>query len=188
LITFHPVVSAAMKPVDQLRELLTALSGYISTRLIFTFPNADQDGRSLTKEINQFCDLHSNAFCFQSLGYRRYLSCLQYVDGVVGNSSSGLLEAPSFKIGTVNIGDRQKGRLRASSVIDVDVDQVSIKKAIDQLYSPEFRESLVDAVNPYGAGGASDQIIRVLSKELNTEGFHPIKSFFDLPIAHEHQG
>ena len=183
LITFHPVVSASIKPVDQLRELLNALSTYPNTRLIFTLPNADQDGRSLMQEIRQFCEIHPNAFCFQSLGYRRYLSCLQFVDGVVGNSSSGLLEAPTFKIGTVNIGDRQKGRLRASSVVDVEVDQVAIQKAIDQLYSSEFIDSIRDVVNPYGSGGASDEIVRILSNALNVEGFSVIKSFQDLPIV-----
>ena len=183
LITFHPVVSSSIKPVDQLRELLNALSTYPNTRLIFTLPNADQDGRSLMQEIRQFCEIHANAFCFQSLGYRRYLSCLQFVDGVVGNSSSGLLEVPSFKIGTVNIGDRQKGRLCASSVVNVGVDQVSIQRAIDQLYSSEFVDSIRDVVNPYGSGGASEQIVRILSNALNAEGFSAIKSFRDLPIA-----
>ena len=182
LITFHPVVSASMKPVDQLRELLNALSMYPNTRLIFTLPNADQDGRSLMQEIRKFCEIHSNAFCFQSLGYRRYLSCLQFVDGVVGNSSSGLLEVPSFKIGTVNIGDRQKGRLRASSVIDVEVDQVAIQNAINQLYSAEFTQRSQEAVNPYGFGGASEQIVQILSKELNNQYFNINKSFFDIVI------
>ena len=112
------------------------------------------------QEIRQFCEIHSNAFCFQSLGYRRYLSCLQFVDGVVGNSSSGLLEVPSFKIGTVNIGDRQKGRLRASSVIDVDIDQTAIQNAIDKLYSPAFSDVLSDVVNPYGSGGASIKLLK----------------------------
>lgn len=182
LITFHPVVSASLKPVEQLRALLNALSTYPNTRLIFTLPNADQDGRSLMQEIRQFCEIHSNAFCFQSLGYRRYLSCLQFVDGVVGNSSSGLLEVPSFKIGTVNIGDRQKGRLRASSVIDVDIDQTAIQNAIDKLYSPAFSDVLSDVVNPYGSGGASDQIVKILSKELNLATFSSIKPFYDMYI------
>lgn len=179
LITFHPVVSASCNPVDQLRKLLNALSMYPNTRLIFTLPNADQDGRSLMQEIRRFCDSHSNAFCFESLGYRRYLSCLRFVDGVVGNSSSGLLEVPSFKIGTVNIGDRQKGRLRSLSVIDVEVDQEAIQNAINQLYSPKFSEIVQDAVNPYGSGGASEKIVRILTNELNKQDFNASKRFFN---------
>ena len=120
---------------------------------------------------------------FESLGQRRYLSLVALVDGVVGNSSSGLAEVPSFHKGTVNIGDRQKGRLRASSVIDCAPDRRSIAEAIGRLYSPAFQEALARVENPYGDGGASRRIVRVLAE-------HPLqglvqKRFYDLPAVIE---
>ena len=112
------------------------------------------------------------------MGQLRYLSALQYVDAVVGNSSSGLAEAPSFKIGTINIGDRQKGRIKASSVIDCEPNKDSILKSFEKLYSKEFQESLKDTINPYGDGCASKKIIDVI-KNPNLEDILK-KSFYDL--------
>jgi GDP/UDP-N,N'-diacetylbacillosamine 2-epimerase (hydrolysing) len=106
---------------------------------------------------------------------------MQFVDGVVGNSSSGLAEAPSMGVGTVNIGDRQKGRLSAISVINCDPSLESIRAALERLYDPSFQSSLASTVNPYGIGGACKKIIEILKS-------HPLdnlikKSFFDLPIS-----
>ena len=101
-----------------MQELLAVLAKLEDTQLIFTMPNAYTDGRTLIKMVEQFASQHSNAHAFTSFGQLRYLSCIAQVDGVVGNSSSGLAEVPSFKIGTVNIGDRQCGRLQATSVIN----------------------------------------------------------------------
>jgi GDP/UDP-N,N'-diacetylbacillosamine 2-epimerase (hydrolysing) len=118
---------------------------------------------------------------FTSLGQQRYLSALQYVDAVVGNSSSGLLEAPSFKIGTINIGDRQKGRIMASSVIDIDADTESIRKAFSVLYSQVFKDTLDEVINPYGDGGASEKIKEIIKQtELNKM---LKKSFYDIEVT-----
>ena len=96
----------------QVEELLDALDSFLDINYIFTMPNSDTDGRVIMKMVEDFCKNRTNAKCYKSLGQINYLSCLKYVDGVVGNSSSGLIEAPSFKKGTINIGDRQRGRLR----------------------------------------------------------------------------
>ena len=108
----------------------------------------------------------------------RYLSCVQHVDGVVGNSSSGLLEVPSFKKGTINIGDRQRGRSKAPSVIDCNPDRVLISKSLKRLYSAEFQKLLTTVENPYGTGGASERIVRILEGASVNELLK--KGFFDL--------
>ena len=119
MITFHPVTLEQNTSSDQMKELLSALENMHDTKLIFTMPNADTDGRVLFDIVNDFVIQNPNAKSYTSLGQLKYLSCLKYVDGVVGNSSSGIIEAPSFNIGTINIGDRQKGRIKAQSIIDV---------------------------------------------------------------------
>ena len=164
LITFHPVTLEHSTSGDQMKELLMALGELHDTGLIFTMPNADTDGRILSQWINEFCASHPQARAYTSLGQLRYLSCIKHVDGVIGNSSSGLAEVPSFHKGTINIGDRQRGRLRAASVIDCSADRVSIAKAIDHLFSPSFLASLPSTKNPYGNGGASAVIVKILEK------------------------
>jgi GDP/UDP-N,N'-diacetylbacillosamine 2-epimerase (hydrolysing) len=128
--------------------------------------------------IKDFVQKHPHSKAFTSLGQLLYLSCIQYVDGVVGNSSSGLTEAPTFKKGTVNIGDRQRGRIKADSVIDCKPDQQSITKAIKKLNSPDFKNSIETVVNPYGTGGASDSIIKIL-EDISLDGILK-KEFYDL--------
>lgn len=162
LITFHPVTLEAASAAGQLTELLAALAVLRDTNLIFTFPNADADGRILISLIKQFVMQNSNAHCFTSLGQQAYLSCVAYVDGVVGNSSSGLTEVPSFKKGTINIGERQRGRLQAASVINCTPDRQCISAALENLYDPEFQACLSGVKNPYGEGGASKKIIDVI--------------------------
>jgi GDP/UDP-N,N'-diacetylbacillosamine 2-epimerase (hydrolysing) len=180
LVTFHPVTLESQSSVHQMRELLTALDALQDTHLIFTMPNADTGGRELAAMVDAFVATHPNASSYSSLGQLRYLSCMHFVDGVVGNSSSGLLEAPSLGIGTIDIGDRQRGRLRAASVIYCEPEKIQITNALQKLYSPEFRSSLKNVVNPYGTGGASKKIVEVLSD-------HPLdrlvkKKFHDISI------
>jgi len=160
-------------------ELLAALAELKDTGLIFTMPNADTEGRVLFRQIETFCAQHPQARSYTSLGQLRYLSCIQHVDGVVGNSSSGLAEVPSFKKGTINIGDRQRGRLRAASVIDCEPAQDSIRKALKLLYSPEFQAMLPTVENPYGNGGASQAIVRILESQSLDNLLK--KRFYDLP-------
>ena len=119
LVTFHPVTLEYNKSAIQMKELLVALEDRSDTKIIFTMPNADTESRELFQMIETFVKKHhGRAKSFTSLGHLRYLSCLKYMDGVVGNSSSGILEAPSFKIGTINIGNRQGGRVQAKSIIN----------------------------------------------------------------------
>ena len=165
LITFHPVTLEQNTSAQQMKELLTALKQQERTQLIFTMPNADTEGRVLFKMIEEFVQQnHERAKAFTSLGQLRYLSCLKHVDAVIGNSSSGLLEVPSFQIGTINIGVRQKGRLKAASVIDCEPDQYSIQHALEKLFSPSFKKQLASVRNPYGEGGASEAIMQILEE------------------------
>lgn len=179
LITFHPVTLETATAEAQLAELLAALAELEDTHLIFTMPNADTDGRKLIAMLNAFVSQHANARAYTSLGQLRYLSCIAQVDGVVGNSSSGLAEVPSFKKGTINIGDRQRGRLQAASVIQCDPTRNSISVAIETLYSSGFRDRLKSVHNPYGDGGASEKILGII-KHTPLAGLE-IKSFYDFP-------
>lgn len=162
LVTFHPPTLDGDAAAAQMAELLAALTDRADTRLIFTMPNADTGGRGLAAQVDAYVAAHPDARAYSSLGQLRYLSCLQFVDGVVGNSSSGLAEAPSFGIGTVDIGDRQRGRLRATSVISCLPERDAIRAAVDRLYDPGFRSGLADIGNPYGTGGAAAKIVEML--------------------------
>ena len=180
LVTFHPATLEKVPAENQMAELLSALSELKDTCIIFTMPNADTGGRNLINMVTEFVKQHSNACAHFSLGQSAYFSCVQFVDGVVGNSSSGLLELPTFKKGTVNIGDRQKGRLKAKSVIDCLPDRRDILVAIKKLYSPEFRASLSEVQNPYGEGGASEKILEVI-KSISLDNLVK-KVFFDVKL------
>jgi GDP/UDP-N,N'-diacetylbacillosamine 2-epimerase (hydrolysing) len=163
LVTFHPVTLEQSTAEQQFQQLLNALDDLADTHIIFTKANSDTDGRTINSMIDTYVAANSEkSIAFTSLGQLRYLSALQHVDAVVGNSSSGLIEAPSFKVGTINIGDRQKGRIKATSVIDCIPDKAAIINAIQQLYSSEFHENLHEVLNPYGEGGASLKIAGIL--------------------------
>lgn len=178
LVTFHPVTLDVESPEHQMKELLAALSHLHDTTLIFTMPNADTGGRVLINLIEEFVRQNENAKMFASLGQLKYLSCISYVDGVVGNSSSGITEVPTFKKGTINVGDRQLGRIQAASVINCEPREKDIQRAIEKLYSPNFKANLEAIKNPYGDGGASARIVKVL-KEASLEGIIK-KTFHDL--------
>jgi GDP/UDP-N,N'-diacetylbacillosamine 2-epimerase (hydrolysing) len=178
LVTFHPVTLESHSAEAQMTELLAVLGQMNDTGIVFTMPNADTDGRVLIRQINEFCLSHSNAWAFVSLGQQRYFSCVDLVDIVIGNSSSGLTEVPSFRKPTINIGDRQKGRVKCSSVIDCSPDRVSISRAIQYARSLEFEAVLKSTVNPYGDGGASEAIVDILVR-YSLEGLLK-KRFYDL--------
>ena len=180
LITYHPVTLETATAEKQMGKLLEALAALKDTLLIFTLPNADTDGRALINMVEKFVALHTNARAYASLGQLRYLSCIAQVDGVVGNSSSGLAEVPSFKKGTINIGDRQRGRLQAESVINCEPTRESIASALAQLYSTDFQASLHQVINPYGEGGASEKVVTRL-KNIAITGVVK-KTFYDLSI------
>jgi GDP/UDP-N,N'-diacetylbacillosamine 2-epimerase (hydrolysing) len=181
LVTFHPVTLETASAEQQMNELVLAMSELRDTQLIFTMPNADTDGRALIRILETFTAENDNAHLFASLGQLRYLSCVSEVDGVIGNSSSGLTEVPSFKKGTINIGDRQRGRLQAKSIINCEPTRTSIANAIELLYSSSFQANLSQTRNPYGEGGASDKIINVLRDAGFIDSLKKI--FYDLPTV-----
>ncbi|MDX4038092.1 UDP-N-acetylglucosamine 2-epimerase [Aliarcobacter skirrowii] len=179
LVTFHPVTLENSTAKEQFKELIDAIDELEDTNIIFTKANSDTDGRVINQMIDEYVIKNfQKSVQFTSLGQLRYLSALQYVDAVVGNSSSGLAETPSFKIGTINIGDRQKGRIKASSVIDCEPNKDSILKSFEKLYSKEFQETLKTIINPYGDGCASKKIVEIL-KSVDLENILK-KSFYDL--------
>ena len=178
LITFHPVTLENSTSAQQMGELLSALNKLDNTNLIFTMPNSDTDGRVLFQIIEEYVSSNIKSVVFTSLGQLRYISCLKYVDGVIGNSSSGLLEVPTFKIGTINIGDRQRGRLKAISVIDCEPNEPSISSAIKKLYSADYQNRLTTVKNPYGCGGASESIVNILN-DVSLDGLLK-KRFYNL--------
>ena len=178
LVTYHPVTHENQTSEKHFKILLEVLDYFKDIYLIFTMPNSDTDGRILIQMIENWVKLHPNAKAYTSLGQLRYLSTIKFVDGVVGNSSSGLTEVPSFKKGTVNIGDRQRGRLKAISVINCEPKKTSIRNAIAELYSTEFQNKLMNVKNPYGSGGASEAIVNIL-KEISLDGILK-KKFYNL--------
>ncbi len=179
LITFHPVTLEGQSSAQQMSALLDALDELQDTGLIFTMPNADTGGRELAAMLQAYVSTRPHACLHASLGQLRYLSCMHLVDGVVGNSSSGLAEAPSLGVGTIDIGDRQKGRLAASSVIHCKPLVDDIRMALKALFEPAFRAALPRTHNPYGNGGASEKIVEVLRTHALTGLIK--KSFYDLP-------
>lgn len=193
LITFHPPTLDADDAGLQMQALLDAL-GMLdpSTHLIFTMPNADSGSRELRAMVDAFVANRSNARAFVSLGQYRYLSCMRHMDGVVGNSSSGIIEAASFRVGVINIGDRQRGRLRDGNVIDCAPEAHAIGDSLNRLFSDAFRAGLVDIRNPYGEGGASDAIVDVLRRHdlggLLKKKFHDITPHGDRDRAQDGVG
>lgn len=183
LVTFHPVTLAPDGGAGQMEELLVALDTLQDTHLIITLPNADAGGRELIRMVEAFVAAHPRAKAFTSLGQQRYLSCIAQVDAVVGNSSSGLSEAPSFKKASINIGERQRGRLKVASVIDCAPLRKDIVEAVEKLYTSDFQATLETVRNPYGEGGASDMIVETL-KRLDTHS-NLKKVFHDLPIGRD---
>lgn len=182
LATVHPSTAGADDTGLECEEMLAALEIERDLRVVFTLANADAGGRAVNEQIRAFVARNpTRSICFPSLGSQLYFSCLRFVRGVIGNSSSGLLEAPSFHIGTINIGSRQHGRLRSASVIDCAPDRRSIGEALAHLFSAEFQRVVASASNPYGSGGATPEIIRVL-KAADLGKLHT-KSFYDIPKA-----
>ncbi len=179
LITYHPLTIPIHQSSEyEINQLINCLSKFDETLQIFTMPNADPGNKNIFKVIYDYAKNKSNVYIFESLGQLRYLSCLSHVDAVVGNSSSGILEVPSFKKATINIGDRQKGRLCAQSVINSSNKSSDIEKSIKKIYKQEFRRALEKCSNPYGEGGSSKKIINIL-EGIDFDALKR-KPFFDL--------
>ena len=184
LITYHPATLQDALPEDSVQELLRALSRFPEARLLFTKANADSGGRAVNRRIHRYAEQEGErARVYESLGQRRYLSALHHVDLVIGNSSSGLIEAPAVPVPTVNVGTRQRGRPRAGSVLDCPERTPAIAGAIRTALSEEFRGRLSDVTSPYGDGTAASRICRHL-RTLEISG--PAKTFYDLPEIEQH--
>lgn len=178
LITYHPVTLEKEAPIETFENILTALDELTDTGLIFTHANSDKNGRVINKMITEYVDTHKEkAVAFKSLGQLRYLSALQFVDFVIGNSSSGILEVPAFCIPTINIGDRQKGRICNESVINSNNSLEDIEKSITFALDKQFRETIQQQEMLYGNGTAAEKILKVIKE-------HPViplkKSFYDI--------
>lgn len=179
LVTFHPVTLEHNTAEEQFQNLLDVLNELENTNIIFTKANADTGGRIINEMIDEYVLINSHkSAASASMGQLKYLSTLQFVDAVVGNSSSGLIEAPSFKIGTINIGDRQKGRIRSNSIIDCHPSKQGIRNAIKKLYSQEFQNSLKSTISPYGDGNSAERIKKIIKSYNLTDILK--KSFYDI--------
>ncbi len=165
LVTYHPVTLDLESSANGFGEVLQAFKAIEGGQFLFTEPNADPGGKSIHQMITDFCVATPNAHYFKSMGQHLYLSTMAQVDAVVGNSSSGLLEAPAMGVGTVNIGDRQDRRLRASSVIDCDSQFESVQAALIQVRSKPFLSLLGEVNNPYGSGETSSTIVTALENQ-----------------------
>lgn len=164
LVTYHPVTLGRRTAEQDITDFLSALDERQELRIIFTMPNSDTGGQAITDAINAFVEKHyERARAFKSLGVKRYLSVMRQVAAVVGNSSSGLLEVPSFGIPTLNIGDRQNGRIACESVYHCKTDKESVIKGLDKVLSAEFREYAKTVQNPYDKVNTAQSIYEVIS-------------------------
>jgi GDP/UDP-N,N'-diacetylbacillosamine 2-epimerase (hydrolysing) len=153
LVTYHPVTLNGTSDNQNFGELLEALAELDETTIIFTYPNADIGALSIIESIDEFITNYPRAYAFQSLGQLKYISCMNCVDVVIGNSSSGIIEAPSMKKPSINIGERQSGRVRADSVIDCSPKKSEISEALKTAFSNSFQDRVMKTVNPYELEG-----------------------------------
>ena len=164
LVTYHPVTLEDNTSKKQITELLKALDQFKDTKIIFTKTNADTNGKIINTMIEKFVKKNKSRCCsFKSMGIVNYLSTLNIVDGVVGNSSSGLSEVPSFKKATINLGNRQKGRLMAASVINSKIETSAIISSIKKIYTKSFKKKLKKTLNPYSGKNVSNKMLKILN-------------------------
>ena len=179
LVTFHPVTLDNISSENQFKNLLLALDKIKDAKIIFTKANSDTDGRIINKMIDEYVEKHKeNTIAFISMGQLNYLSAMKYASLVIGNSSSGIIEAPSFRVPTINIGDRQKGRIQSETTINCICRCDEIVKAITYGLSKEFKVKIKDSINPYGDGIVSSKIIEVIKRRI--ENIDIKKRFYDL--------
>ncbi|MFV8224391.1 UDP-N-acetylglucosamine 2-epimerase [Christiangramia aquimixticola] len=177
LVTFHPVTLENNSAKNQFASILESLDNLTETNLIFTYANSDKGGRVINKMIEEYVLKNKeNSVAFKSLGQLRYLSALQFMDLVIGNSSSGIVEVPYFKIPTINIGDRQKGRVAPLSVLQTRCNQNDIQESLKKAYDPSFLESIKDQEQVYGNGNTTKKILEVISRPVNSTK----KRFYDI--------
>lgn len=182
VVTFHPVTLENSSAEKQITELLKACKTFKNMKFIFTKANSDADGRIINREIDKFVINNENALSVTSLGMKRYLSALKYARMVIGNSSSGLIEAPSFGIPTINIGDRQKGRIQAESIVNCEPIKEDIVNAINVAMGEEFVSKSKRAGNPYGDGDTSSEIVNTIKAFFENEKIELKKVFYDCEV------
>lgn len=178
-VTFHPSTLDIQSPEEQFKILLESIEKQEDSFFIFTKSNADTGGRIINKIIDDYTSKHpENSATFTSLGSLKFLSLVKICDAIVGNSSSGIIEAPSLKTATINIGDRQKGRIQAQSVINTEVNEEQITKAFEKIKTEDFKNKMLNVINPYGNGNSVEKIVEVL-KSIHLKNFQ-FKKFYDL--------
>ena len=180
LLTFHPVTLENNTAEDQIKTLLNAAVSFPDILFICSKANADQNGTIINRVLKSYAEAYPNIVVFDSLGSRRYLSLMKNAAFVIGNSSSGIIEAPSFKIPTINIGDRQKGRIQAKSIINCPSEERQIKASIARALSPVFRSAIANVVNPYGDGSTSEKIVSIVEEFLFDDKLRIAKRFYDI--------
>ena len=178
--TYHPVTMEAGSVDDQIREFLSAVKAFPDLQFIVTKSNADQGGARINELLDMAEKEIPNLHVFTSLGVRRYLSLMKYAQFVLGNSSSGIIEAPAFHIPTVNIGDRQKGRLQSESIINCGTSRDEIVPAIEKSMSEEHQRLCRKVVSPYGDGHAAESIASTITQTILRGRIDLKKKFFDL--------
>lgn len=164
LITYHPETIKNKSYKEKFENILKVLSSLKDSRIIFTSPNSDSGNINIYKKIKMFVKRNKNSIFFHSLGHKMYLSIVNQVDAVIGNSSSGLSEVPFLKKPTIDIGDRQKGRIKVRSIIGCNFEQEKFKKSLKKIYQKNFLRNIKKVVSPYGKGGASRKILLILEK------------------------
>lgn len=180
MVTYHPVTLEDQTAKQQFLNLLQALEEFKDIKIIFTKANADADGRKINQMIDAYVKEHeTSCIAFTSMGQKRYLSALKYSSMVVGNSSSGIIEAPSFGISTINIGDRQLGRVQAASVINSGTHKDEIKSAIASALSKEIQDKARQVLNPYEGENTSKKIVDCI-KEFLQKDKNIKKRFYDM--------
>jgi len=169
LVTYHPVTLEYDRTDWQIGELLAALEDF-DVPVLFTMPNADAGGKIVRRRIEAFVNSHDSAHAVESLGPEGYPGAMSLAAAMVGNSSSGIVEALAFRLPVVNVGTRQQGRVRGANVIDVGYERQAVSAGVRKALSDEFRSSLTDMDNPYGDGHAAERIVRVLGTiDLDTD-------------------
>lgn len=181
LLTFHPVTLENNTVEEQFINTLQAIDTFDDLQVIITKSNADMGGNIINKLIDNYVEQsNGKSIAYESLGQLRYLSAIKYCDFVIGNSSSGIIEVPSFKKPTINIGDRQKGRVQANSIINCNPDKLEIINSIKVALSNEFRMEIKDIQNPNGDGNTSEKIVKEILKHFKFESVSIKKRFYNL--------
>jgi GDP/UDP-N,N'-diacetylbacillosamine 2-epimerase (hydrolysing) len=184
VVTFHPVTLEQNTGKRQIKELMDALDEFPDMAFIITKSNSDAGGREINQLWDDYGSTKRNCLVVASLGVRRYLSALKYSSMMIGNSSSGITEGPALQIPTINIGDRQKGRIMAESIICCKPEKDDVVNAIKKALTPEFQDVSRQVINPYGDGNTSSKIVEIIQEQLNGNKIKLKKEFYDIEFEY----